>query len=1268
VHITVYCPRCNGEYRVEYYMRGKRMRCPNPVCRETFVVQEVSEPPPADADAPPASGEEVYGFKPENAPLPPPGRMSADAVHFTGNLGEMVPIEGAELVEGEDGNPPGRQVEDVVPLLSAEIVPENLPPEPTEATPWDVPPPVRNPHAPPTEPEPPRAAPKTMQARSAPGRAGSETVVTRKTRTPPTGESEAIRAPETVLASPPAPAEIPPGPVEMPPGAWEAPPVRRPAEPTVQEPAPPEPVAAEHGEELTPATGRHGALIVAVIAVGVLLLAVGAGFFLFNYFAQSEDRLFQQALQEYNQRNWNAAADRFRQIVKQYPTSEKLPIYEFFLDLSETRDAVDAVAEPDVGYARLNQFLEKHRAGPILGKDKERRADVWDSYLKLVEKFSADAATNKKRGQIALAEEALGASGEYDPRTGDSAVQRMKATEQIQQANKALDRWDRLQTVLARGEDLLKAGPTVAAVRHWFIVATHMGFGSEVTELHQRLNDAVRGQIKWVPEATQLGHETADVFEPSLQVVPLVGGPSNLPPGRDRVVPTVSTGVLHALAQGSGDVVWSTRVGIDTTTLPVLLPATPTTPEPLFLVVSAENNTLRALVARTGTELWRYKLPAPCLGRPLVVKGRAYVPTFDGKVHEIEIFQGNRLGYFELGQPLTVGGAWQPDTDLLYFPGDSENIYVLDREQQKCVSILHSGHPSRALRSAPIVVNRVDPRVRPGDAKGPLPGYLILSQVDGFDHIKLRVFHLPIEQPNQAPALTPEPQVSGWSWFQPYHDPEKLAVTTDAGVFNLYGINQVRNDDPPLFPSLQQQWQVGQTTSTPGRAQVVHADEDDFWILARGQLQRLHYNWYKQQVAPLWDRALDLGSPLHAGQLDETGNTLFVVTQASRPRANLATAVSAAEGRILWQRQLGLDCSSDPVALGRDLLALDRTGAVFAFDPAEHAGPVKPWRKGGRRVAEPLDLGTTPPLLLAGPDGKSVYEIASVGEGRRIEVRRFEAGNAKPTSWMRELIAPLGGTPALGVNYIVLPLANGRLARLPIIGGPAEYAVDWRSNRADENAPGFVVHLGGDQFLFTDGLRGLSQLDWAGAIFENQRTIELPARIVTPPVVLRRADPKAPLQICAATVGERLQLLDADKLEVRRSWLLKGEVTAGPFLRGQHVGCVVGRRNLVWIDPAQEKTLWSCDVPGDGIVGQPQVVEGMVVVADLAGNFIGLDPNTGKPRGKGYTLKASAAPTATPVAYGRGWAFVPLTDGTVFLLALPRLGWLPPGLPAVQLL
>src|SRR5262249_29587375 len=210
---------------------------------------------------------------------------------------------------------------------------------------------------------------------------------------------------------------------------------------------------------------------------------------------------------------------------------------------------------------------------------------------------------------------------------------------------------------------------------------------------------------------------------------------------------------------------WATRVGIDTVSLPVRLPATAVYPE-LLLVLSADQITLTALDAQTGYVYWQHRLSAPCLGPPVIVGRRAYVGTYDGRVHEIETIRGHLLGYFELGQPLTVGGVWQEGTDYLYFPGDSDHVYVLDiaatrsadrlPREKGCVGRLQTGHPSGSLRSPPMLINRVDPYAKDLNDSAAHSGYLVLNQTDGLDDMKLQVFPLPIEQPDPSPILQPE--------------------------------------------------------------------------------------------------------------------------------------------------------------------------------------------------------------------------------------------------------------------------------------------------------------------------------------------------------------------------------------------------------------------------------------------------------------------------------------------------------------------------------
>ena len=83
--IVAECPHCESRYNLQPDLVGKAMRCPNPDCREVFVVREVVvvAPPP-----PPAERE------PEPPPLPDvPHRIDAPSPAFvSGTVGDMVPV------------------------------------------------------------------------------------------------------------------------------------------------------------------------------------------------------------------------------------------------------------------------------------------------------------------------------------------------------------------------------------------------------------------------------------------------------------------------------------------------------------------------------------------------------------------------------------------------------------------------------------------------------------------------------------------------------------------------------------------------------------------------------------------------------------------------------------------------------------------------------------------------------------------------------------------------------------------------------------------------------------------------------------------------------------------------------------------------------------------------------------------------------------------------------------------------------------------------
>src|SRR5262249_26273676 len=143
--------------------------------------------------------------------------------------------------------------------------------------------------------------------------------------------------------------------------------------------------------------------------------------------------------------------------------------------------------------------------------------------------------------------------------------------------------------------------------------------------------------------------------------------------------------------------------------------------------------------------------------------------------------------------------------------------------------------------------------------------------------------------------------------------------------------------------------------------------------------------------------------------------------------------------------------------------------------------------------------------------------------------------------------------------------------------GPA-----WRSARAGADARCFIVPINDEEFFTTDGSTGLTRWYWP-ARERSWATVpkglvvpgaELPARIGAAPLVLSADRGGDELRVCVADFRGVVTLLRGIKLDKVREWDLGGKVTAGPFRRGNLVGCVLDGRRLVWLDPGKDQPLW----------------------------------------------------------------------------------------------
>jgi len=1089
------------------------------------------------------------------------------------------------------------------------------------------------------------------------------------------------------------PPEAPDQPRELPPGMWEPPPVRRGADGGEKDTQAQEETAASttHRPRMHK---RRAWLAIAVIFLLTFGGLGGGGVWAWLKFHRSEEARSGQARDDYKNDSFKNAEDEYRELAQKFPDSAHAEEYRFLADwCAECRAVSDPDADPAVSVSRLDRFINEHK-DPLKGENGRAAGKL---LLKLTKAFTARNANPTDEQLLTAADqieqlrrtvESLGPDALTKEEAGSIDADVAKVREAVAKARKRREILAELvqrpkeppMEAIKRSRDLLERMkrelPGIDQDPKAQAALTRLEEAHRAKVVYQPREDAPRPIVRPEDDAETL------VFDSLLSPKWLGKGPE-----KDPIVLALVRGVLYALKQSNGKVLWAWRVGIDTSVLPQRVPASQASPE-LLLVLSADTQTLVALDIK-GDVLWEYPVGQRVLGRPVIIDHRAYLAAYDGWIHEIELSGGQLLGRWYLGQRLTRGGTREGDTSRIYFPADDSCIYVLDvsPKERRCVAILEDGHRSGSLRSEPVII--------PPGGNG-APGYLILNEASGLDSMRLRVFELPLQNRHDAPLpLEPPARLAGWTWFKPYQDGEKLAVLSDAGILGLFGIRQPGNRDRALFPMLQ----PGGLDLSPflegerelprerGRAQVVHMQGNDLWVLAHGSLQQVHLGWkYAKGLQAMsgWKEPLALGSPLHEPQVIEDANgrsTFVVVTQSLEEQTCLASRVDE-EGNILWQRQLGLVCQGEPLALTPPgggpplLLALDQGGGLFTLDPPQPPDRLLTrWRSLAPALKE---NSRVPPRLL--PDGHSAYEAAAPGDGRSLLVRRIEWVNGERELRVKEskvslvskadgktVLSP-AGAPAVVGSQLIVPLTDGTLTHLSLRENAPELksGPSWRDRLAPVNATCHVLALGGDRFLITDGSRGLLVYDWPpdNNVYQLKGELlpPLPYLVATPPVLLPSRDGQPPRVAVADSAGVlHLVAVKPDgSLQPVRTWELGGRLTAGPFVHttpegGSRIGCVLDRRRLVWIDPAKAKPLWKYTSANAALVGQPRQIEDLLVITLQSGRYLGLDPSSGRPKGRGYRLRASAAPAATPMPFGRGFVFTPLSDGTALLLSVERL-------------
>ncbi len=1067
----------------------------------------------------------------------------------------------------------------------------------------------------------------------------------------------------------------------------------------------------------------RGPLILAVMGISTVAIVVFAIFYIGYNQMKAEEKLALSAKEHYDKGEYSDAVKSYEKLAVDYPDSKKVDEYKFFHDLASMQTVVRSVTNSDdydAAIKRLHEFIGAHKDSPLAKPKTGYALDIREAGKKLGEDIAKFAekrvaaftdSGHKNAGELVRADKAIADGRELlpalDPFRGpdDPPLKRLQETfdtieSQVKHQRARIAALDRARRQLA--------SPTDAIIQSVLAELQAAGFIDDpdaktmIAAAKGKLRDLVKYEDD--PAASQPVPHTAassllfvtPVSKPAFRE-PVAGGP---PP---TVYLCVARGILYALEDDTGALLWATRVGPDVMEPPAVARVQLASGLTDVAVVTSNVGNAPAVAGhllrsnagqRAGGTLWYQPLPAPAAGPAVVVGSRAFVPIRDalGTVYEFDITTGERVGRIRIGQPVADRGATvRPGTSLLYVAADARRIYVIDargkdefgnRVNPRCLQVIATGHLPGTLRVPPLFVGP--------QGTEPAERWMVLAQASGTASTLLRTFPVePLPTPLAEGAAIPEtpavavaePAVPGWITFAPVSDGERLAVITDTGNFRLFGIKQIGNADKALFP-LPAPASEPATRPVPGL--VIPTEESTYWMLAAGKLRKVRLALVpsKGQEVVAAGPAISLGEPVHRAQLNTRRDTACVVVRSLNSAGCRAVAFDLQSGEIRWQQQLGFvpaKTSADhpvvPVVQGDHFILVDEDGGILAVPVASNVGI------GQTLAAPPKWVLASPPASATGPtavavssDGKVVFALTPVNrEGAKFVIRRVVDGKLAHEDVVNAPAA-LSGAPAVVGGELLVPTSDGFVNRLvagagvtrpgSLVAGPP-----WQGERRVAGASCSITPLSDSAFATSDGGKNLSRWEWPAAGKWNQGgTWNLHQAAAGPGVVLPPGAAGSPARLIVADTGGVVRLFAADRAgSPLRYWRPGGTIPAGrpgSVLAAQPadpsrivVTYVVDGKTVAAISPEREKPLWAMRTGEDAnavIVGAPQPAgANRWVVTDLDGRVLLLDGDTGSiVASQSVGLQGAVPAAASGVAAGA--ALTPLSDGSAVVIELPR--------------
>ncbi|MEI8018510.1 MAG: PQQ-binding-like beta-propeller repeat protein [Schlesneria sp.] len=556
-------------------------------------------------------------------------------------------------------------------------------------------------------------------------------------------------------------------------------------------------------------------LVLGLTGGGLVLLLV-TGIFWFLISRETSNRLYDRAVAEMNDGQLTQSITTFERFIAQYPNHGLRRQADRGLAKAHIQKEISGASPTwKRGLEKLNELIKAHR-------NESDFSSLHPTLFQYAEQISMGAAksaeTNRDADLLVVSKDAQDLLERYSDPSAPPAGTIGRINEQRRKATNAIEKQKTFDVAMKTVDTAIADKKPMAALsERERLVKSFPEFitSKRVKEALQKSLDLERSVVATdeTERPAEVNDEAPQTSEPILGIMYSRSRTEDNSQG--QVVFVTAKDSCYAVDPATGELVWKRVIGVR----PPFFPVKTTGSQPSVLMFDTRDNSLVACQLSKGRLIWRQRLNARAIGKPLVHEGQIYLPLEGNSLVRIDLDTGRQSAIVKFSQNLATSPVLSRDGNYLLVPGEMAMIYSLTLRTTattpalSAVATTFTDHAAGSISASPLVM---------GDL-------LLLCENDLADSARLRLWNA--KKPAESLIELPSTRIVGIGQVHdtPVLRGNQLVVPSSGEQFAAFVVTDEAGHEG-IAPN--GQYKANQSTKLdkiPGPLFVAVGPDNQFW-------------------------------------------------------------------------------------------------------------------------------------------------------------------------------------------------------------------------------------------------------------------------------------------------------------------------------------------------------------------------------------------------------------------------------------------------------